>query len=497
MQLQTLLLIAVLCASLVYATDLTNQNLPLEYKGAVKPGETIVFGSDCFQFNKVTLYASASDGLILLDAQQPSSFYCADFYLFVTGTQWFIHSCEMRGNHKWKVKSWNKDPIDAYEDVKQYGLAIFRINLNLWKDFLFIWDFVQIFLNDDPKAIRAFLEKSMKFKYSTRSQGVIHIPEHLIHTGDLLTILKMNKEEAAIAYGSGGRAAHSAVFMRDPHTKKLYVAETTPGLGVHKYEWKTWLELHSNGTLCNPTDCGATWMPIKRDWVKYIDEEAVWKWYHEREGFEYCYCGNFFSVFDSKEFILPYPFNTTYFPLLFGYILERASPAQAKDMLFKAFEQRIPIKVTCFNDVVQYARSKNIDVVDLFVIPEQDDWRYPIESKYPRNGELAVDNRECLQCSGLVVKLWKVSGLLDGVFGRGFSKSINAAEHHPRDLYEIGLYEPIRPDICNVDKLEYCQPLGHHLMFEGVKLGFVSPHANMNEKCGLIWPDFPRTPEMC
>ncbi|KAL0215857.1 hypothetical protein P9112_008041 [Eukaryota sp. TZLM1-RC] len=491
-----LLLTLVLADQVIPQPDTSNQDFPIEFKGTVKPHETHVFTSDCFTMNKITLHADKKGGQIVLDAQAPSSFFCADVYLFVAGSQWFLHSCEMRGVHKWNIKKWENSTVDAYQDVLQYGLAIFRIDINIWKDIVFLWDVYKAFMKEDTKYLRSFLEKHMQFKYKTREERFVDVPEHLIHTGDAISILKMNREEVGICYGSGSRAGHSAVFIRDPFTQKLYVAETTPGLGVHKYEYAVWLDLHTNGTLCTGETCSAVWLPVNRKYTKHIDEEKVWQWFSEREGFEYCYHGNFFSVLDNKEFPLPYPMNSTYFGLLLGYLLERSSPDSAKDLLYRAFEQRIPIKVNTFEDVVTYARDNNMGVMDLYVIPEQDDWRYPIKTSRPKPGQLTVDTRECLQCTGLVVKLWKVSGMLDAVFGEGISDKIQSAEFHPRDLYQIKIYEPLKPAVCQTDNEEFCQILGTHLMMlEGANS--VDVRAHMNEKCGLVWPEFPRTPEVC
>ncbi|KAL0246622.1 hypothetical protein GEMRC1_007833 [Eukaryota sp. GEM-RC1] len=490
----------ILCViSLVCAGQtLSNQHLPVEYKGAVKPanhgGKPFVFSSDCFTMNKATLYASPEGGELILDAQMPTSFFCADFYLFVSGTQYFIHTCEMRGIHRWKIKNWQTDKIDAYEDVLQYGLAIFRLDINLLKDIRFIWDIYNAFKREDPKAIRTFLEKYAQHEFVRREQPYSLVPEHLIHSGDALSILKMNTEEAGICYGSGSRAGHSAFFIRNPYTKQLYVAETNPSFGINKFEYETWVELHANGTLCHAETCSAVWLPIRRDWVKYIDEYKLWEWFTEREGWEYCYHGNFFAPIDSTEHPFPYPINGTYFGLLFGYLIERATPAGAKEMLYGAFEQRIHTKVESFEDVVIWARDHNKTVVDLFVIPEQDDWRYPMKSSNPDH--LMVDSRECLQCTNLVVKAWKVSGLFDGVFGEGFSSKVNAAEFHPRDLYQIQLFEPIKPDVCQTDSYPFCHILGHYLL-DLIGVNSVKPHAHINEKCGLVWPDFKRTPEVC
>eukprot|EP01086_Lenisia_limosa_P010532 TRINITY_DN3491_c0_g1_i2.p1 TRINITY_DN3491_c0_g1~~TRINITY_DN3491_c0_g1_i2.p1 ORF type:complete len:420 (-),score=134.07 TRINITY_DN3491_c0_g1_i2:269-1528(-) len=402
------LLFALLLLHLSFASDLI---LP-EHVASVIPGQKVEFSPDCFQHTTAILELKGDGGILTIEASKPASVMCSDFYLMTTGKQWSTFFIFRNGTHHDKFSSWKPGQL---ENIEQYGLQLFRISSHILPFFKQLWEAYEIFARDDPEHIRKTLESGANFKFDKRETKVIFPAEDTIKSGDGLMITKFNKDEMSISLLSGSRAGHSAVFLRDPDTNEAYLVEAVPKYGLHKVPVNKWLSMMADGTDCTPETCMAVHLPLANDLVKHFDERKAWDYFKTVEGRPYMYNANLFANYDDPtEDALPKPYASPELLQFFGFIIDFTYPEISHLYFLDGMEKRLGVPIKDWQTGMDICRQRNMTMAEVWSIPEQDDWRY------------GDDDMPCIQCTSLVLRIYKAAGLMDHVLDCG---SEGCAEH--------------------------------------------------------------------
>ncbi|KAL0241831.1 hypothetical protein GEMRC1_007066 [Eukaryota sp. GEM-RC1] len=442
------------------------------YLGTARDGKSVSFSAKCFKLTTVTMIIGDNYADINIRSEKADHMTCADW-----------------GDHKFTI---DLTPEEV-SLTRAAGLHLFQISLNVID---YIRDVVELYAvvkNGDPSAVKKLVEDQMGFRYQEREVGWIEpdLIEPYVNSGDLISVLKFNDVEAIIMSATLSRAGHTAQFLRDPDTNKLYVVEAQPeggwmGGNVFRTPFNDWMRALINGSFdnCNPDICHAVWLPLTDQARSHFDERKAWEYFLVAEAkYPYSSFAEAFSGIDSVDpHSWAYPLSPALLPFV-GVLADTLFP-EARDMyLLKGFEKRLGVKegyFKSFAEILEYCNDRQLDIVEIAVQPEMDHWTY---GGYPS-----------LQCSSLAAAILKAGGVFDGLTG-GKGHLVQATEFTPRDIYQLGIFREGRPAVCDVDDLPYCQILGKNKV-ELVGWNSVFPYPTMNERC-FINPVLPRTPDMC
>ena len=115
-------------------------------------------------------------------------------------------------------------------------------------------------------------------------------------------------------------------------------------------------------------------------------------------------------------------------------IVEDMDPKLAYNMFTEALNKRLNVEDKNISEIAELAAQRNMSVLDVMAIPEQDGWEYT--GLGPNDGRSWV-------CSAYVAAIYKAAG----VFG---DLEINSTEFATMDVYIMKLFDtktPL-PDAC-------------------------------------------------
>ncbi|KAL0208836.1 hypothetical protein P9112_011423 [Eukaryota sp. TZLM1-RC] len=484
-----LVLLFVITFTLAFADVLSDNNKYMEsipiYKGTVKANKPTTFSASCFKLTTVSMVLGRDSAELNIQAYEPKSFVCADWFLISDGKHFKLKSAFRKGDHRMSIKL----TPEEVQSVRSSGFSIFQISLHVIDYIRDVVEFYNIIKREDPLAIKKLIEDQMGFVYENRNADWIDPikVEPFIQSGDVIAMTKFNTVEAFITSATLSRAGHSAMALRDPDTRELFIVENQPApRNVFRTPFKQWMEELTNGTFdnCFASHCAAVWMPLSDKARAAFDEQKAWEYFLVAEKhFPYSDFAEAFSGIDSTDpNSWAQPLSPSLLPFI-GILADSFLPDMRDAYLLRGFEKRLNLKdghFKTFAQILEYCHEHDLDIVEIAAIPERDEWMY---------GGLPS-----LHCSSLVFSILKASGMVDALTG-GKGDMIQATEMTPRDIYHLGIYKTGRPSVCDVDDLPYCQILGN---FKVELPGFnsVPLYPHMNEKC-FINPVSPRTPENC
>jgi len=299
-------------------------------------------------------------------------------------------------------------------------------------------------------------------------------PAELVHSGDLLAIIRLDGLDPMLAWGMGSSTGHVTTPLWIDG--ELFVTESTvvdsywPTGGIQKTPYNLWLH------QAEQAGYNVVWAPLNAKARHNFNETAAVEFFLAHEGLEYgyrnmlygwidtaynnypCFPGDYSSVCVQWEF-----FETSF------ALLERLIPELVTTFVGQAFNLRLGTTGLKVPELYKVAAGMGLETRDIPAIPEQDSWDYVTT----KNGEPAVGRS--MVCCVYVCSAWKAGGL----FG---DNDINCGELTNADDYSLNILES-----------EYKQILGRYTLDLN---GYArqAPYDHMSEKCESLAPDYIQTP---
>ena len=162
-------------------------------------------------------------------------------------------------------------------------------------------------------------------------------------------------------------------------------------------------------------------------------------------------------------------------------IVEDMDPKLAYNMFTEALNKRLNVEDKNISEIAELAAQKNMSVLDVMAMPEQDGWEY--------TGLGPNDGRNWI-CSSYVTAIYQAAG----VFG---DLKINTTEFATMDVYIMKLFDtdsPL-PEACVAadPDLPYCQLLGKYRI-NMPYYNTIEPYDHMFEHCDMNFPSYKRDP---
>ncbi|KAL0205966.1 hypothetical protein P9112_001273 [Eukaryota sp. TZLM1-RC] len=278
------ILLVCICVVLASAT-LSESNKYLDavpvYLGSALPNHPVTFSAKCFQVSTVSLTLDSHHAEIDIMSKDPKSHTCIDWFLITNGVSFKLKSAIRHGHHRISMKL----TPEEFAITQTSGVHVFQISLNIINYVRDAFELYNIVKRKDPKATMKLVEDQQGFRYQRR-----HVPfvdyeklEPYIKSGDLISMTNFNDIEALIMVGSNSRSGHAAMFLRDPDTHELFVAEAQPpeeggfGENIFRTPFKQWMKSAINGSYfdCTPETCHAVWLPLSDEARSYYNERKA------------------------------------------------------------------------------------------------------------------------------------------------------------------------------------------------------------------------------
>ncbi|CDW80089.1 UNKNOWN [Stylonychia lemnae] len=473
--------------------------IPVEAGSVSNAQPTTVFTSGlCFQNVTFTYQQSGNendigDVTITVDAQNPRTMFCKDWFLFGNAEFYHIETFFFHGKHQVTFKNMN---TESKEVVQKSGIQMYMFCDGYVDTFISVFNTVLAFvggLGTNPyipifgshvpeymeKANLKFLNDTIGYDMQLRSNQTYDYDESLIQSGDFLAIMRLDGVDPIIMYGSGTHAGHSTMALRFDDGE-LYVIESQDGWywprhGIQKNKFSQWIE------WAKDADFHVAHLPLSPEARAKFNETAAREFFNQTEGLPYGYHNFLFGWVDTPVDNWP-PLLPSHFINIVFSILEGFTPSTVDIFLNQALNHRLNTTGLNLKQVAAEAANRNLTVEDLMSQVEVEGWTYT---------GLQNDGRSYV-CSAYVAAVYKAAGLF-GDF------HINGPEFTPRDVYTLNFFDLNykKPESCQqVDPSQpFCQILGKYRMtLPGYST--ITPYEHMDEKCPSIAPDFVR-PDGC
>jgi hypothetical protein len=298
----------------------------------------------------------------------------------------------------------------------------------------------------------------------------IDLDESLIHSGDFLSVMRLDGVDEIIMYGTGSHSGHSVVALRIDGV--LHITESQDGWywpkhGIQRNTYKQWIQWARNA------DFHVSILPLKDEYRNSFDEIKALEWFETVEGLPYGYHNFLFSWIDTPDKNWPPLIPVKLLPIALA-IFEKLIPSVADKFIGQALNKRMGTWGLTIPEIASFAHKKNMTVQDVMAMPEQDGWVYNDGLSYV--------------CSCFVMGLYKAAGIV--------SVDVQATEFSPKDIYQINYFNTTasRPQACIDADPEhpFCQVTGKYRMYFPNYSAY-EMYDHMNENCETIAPKFERT----
>ncbi|EER12024.1 conserved hypothetical protein [Perkinsus marinus ATCC 50983] len=419
-------------------------------------GQWHSFSGRCFRSIKVRS-TEQHDGTIVIEAdyQDAVSWTCAEYVLYGNVEDFSVRYEEMHGT---KIYTWTANKGKIY---------FFDLRTSLENAIDTIIETVA-FLRGHDHAL-GFVEHFMNITFDKRSNpGEVEISEEDIHPGDAIMVTCIDGQSTSIMWSGGSLASHTAMFLREPETQKLYVVESWY-TGVRKLTFEEYLK---NDTAPYKN---AVHVPLKEELRDSFDNDAAWKKFiTEFEGNDYGFNNFLFTVVDTLKDNYPcHPMDDyqtclswELIQVLLG-LVERVRPDIANLLFLEALNHRMNTTALNVSDLLKMADAKlKGGSAVLPTIPEKDNWTYHIH----RNGQAVMGPSRV--CSALLCELLRAGGALG-------DHELSCSEFTPFDIYSMDIFTTPTHQLKGDYVINLTKP-------EPLRLGQKSVTNNMAQRCGSI-----------
>ncbi|KAL0489021.1 kelch-like protein [Acrasis kona] len=444
------------------------------FMGSSKPGTILKWKAPCFNNNTASTRLNADGSLTLtIDASQPTSYTCSDWYFLATRSNFHVKAVVLHGVNTITINQFEKGEL---ESILQEGLHIFEFKDGFLGTIIDAYKAIRVLygIYFEPDKIN-FMTKYMNITFKERPVKVLDLPEDEIKSGALLGVTTLSGLDSILMYGTGSRIGHIAMTLRID--KELYVVEST-NVGIRKILYKDYLtELQLEGS-------SLIYAPLKPKLQSLFDSKKALSFFEVYQGQSYGYENIAYAWIDTidKNYPTPMTFNILSSALS---MFEKMSPSWIDLLFVRGAVLRLSryynrnVECNTMECLFVHMDAVNTTLAQLVTLPELDSFRYPPKDRRP------------MVCSVFAMNMLRHGGVLDDV-------DFNASEFTPKDIYQLDIWdtESERPKQCQVDNFKYCQILGKWYwpvpMFSTIK-----PYNYMNQRCGALPMAYERLPVNC
>jgi len=342
--------------------------------------------------------------------------------------------------------------------------------------------------NPDDKMVeetKTFLTHHLDFNYVKRNDSTsIYLDETTVFPGDILQLRVYGPLSAAIQWGTASYTDHVAMVV-ELDGQLTVVESTEPGV-IHT-PFNDWIcqrtqPANRGGRTCPdspyqtsnfpPRYADIVLLPLSADTRSKFNATKAVEFYKSVAGNMYGYQNFMWGWIDTPEGNWPGKLTTELFTTVLIPVLEQFAPDLLHLAAIKAFNNRLNTNYSTMADVYDELDRRSMSFADLITMPELDSYRY--------------DGKPAMVCSDFVTQMLKTGGVFDDVI-------INGNEFHPRDVYELNIYETSStgrnyPAACYADgPVNYCQLVGDYVL-RFPDYNTIKPYNHMNEKCPSTYP---------
>jgi len=200
------------------------------------------FEAPCFKNTRYSWKMTKENEVtITMEAKNPDSYFCADFYIAHVGLQWKFVNRFFKGKYEYVFKDLTQQDKDL---VLARGVLVFITcdsPSNLMTD---LAKTVSLLTEYSPASFhplttygqeqnRLAAEKLAGIKWKPR-KSVLNIPKKEdVRSGDVFFIQNFHAFGTMFTYGAGSRAEHIVIALRDPKDNELWMLESTGHCGVY------------------------------------------------------------------------------------------------------------------------------------------------------------------------------------------------------------------------------------------------------------------------
>lgn len=459
-----------------------------EYIGAFSLGKATPWKGKCFQKCSGTIVKLDNTGFTIgVDLAEPKSLFCSEIAMFTTPERFTFHYFLTKGHHEIRINGWNNP--DEKASVLAAGAATFifleDIIPSLMDAYTIYKTFVRISNATETELVK-FTKDVIGYEFKARKLGLLNVPESAVKSGDAFALHITTPHETEDWLLTGSHSGHVAVAMRV--NGKAYVLETTdakflpgPIYGFHMTPFEEWKAIYARQGY------EIAWLPIRKELAAIMDKnvDRVMKWFKDHT-MEFITPSFGFTALDTARDNFPPPLTPETF-----FTLATIMDHYQHDFIHYQILQGINMRFVKYYHVpecpdmrcaLERAVQLNVTIGEVMALPEIDGWLY---AKGPS-----------IVCAGLVAHVWREGGVL--------TMDFNAGEQDPKDIYQMGLFDPEwldRPQACwgstGLSKeVPYCQLAGHWAI-ELPEYNSVKPYPHINDHCGAQPPLYHRFPDNC
>lgn len=360
--------------------------LPMHQASAIPGQAGGVWSAPCFQSNVAT-YA---DGVVDVQASNPSSDGCQDDYMFLSATGLQIVSINNEGKTsvEWTLP---EDMRDAEQwDLDTKGVRVMRFIKPLHECAANVLQTLKLFVPEftqqvDPLSAAAnveFMAQYPKFVMEKRDPlSGLPPPEHMVHSGDFFGIIRLDGLDPMLAWGMGSTTGHTTTALWIDG--ELFICESTvvdsywPTDGIQKTPYKQWLK------QAEEAGYNVVHVPLSKKYRALFDEQKALDFFNSVEGFEYGYKTMLWGWIDTIKDNYPcvpddYSSVCLQWELiepLFA-VIDRYIPEISSMMYNDAWNKRIGQTSLRTAEIYKAAAEMGIESSVIPTIPEQDSWMY-------------------------------------------------------------------------------------------------------------------------
>ena len=452
-------------------------------------GEKYSFPSRCFKKNIVSFKEISKDKITLtLENYNKTDTFCSELFIFHTSDHNFLQFIAFQGVHDIVLKRITQDDKN---EIKVNGIKLYSFCSGLINTIKSLIKTAKTYyggLGLDPKAknpkFRPTIPKDMEksnlrvlelFNHFTperrRNNTITNIDKSIIHSGDVIIILRVDGLDPMIMLGTGSRGGHCCVCSWIDG--ELYVLESQdawywPREGIQRNKWDDWIKWAYNAEF------NAILLPLREEYRNKLDVNKANLWFeNEVEGLLYGYHNFIFSWIDTTTKNMPFITQQEFVEFVFS-LMSKIYPKASDLLVTEGLNLRLGTKNMTLQQVIAEAARRGKSFEELMAEPELEGVEYHDGLSYV--------------CSCFVIAYFKHGGMFDNI---DFSPN----EFTPKDVYTLDIFDKdfIKPQECIEDNpdLPYCQLVGKFYL-ELNDYSTVKPYDHMNEKCPSQGPDFIR-----
>lgn len=446
-------------------------------------GDKVQFENTCFKQNIFSLIEKTDNEIHLeLEASEPNSLLCSDYYLITTSRIHELQTVFKRGIHKIVLKNLSQND---FLEIKANGIRVLGFCQDVIQSLKSLYDTIKLYLggitnphvpDEMEKANVDFIKRYVGYDFQPRGEvgkTILNIDKKDIHTGDFVAIVRLDGLDELIMMGTGSSIGHTAVCIWIDN--ELYVVESQDGWywpkhGIQRNKFDDWIQ------NAHAADFNVVIVPLKEEYRNKLNVDKVMEWFRTVEGLNYGYHNFLFGWVDTAKNFPKFIDYEIAMPLF--SIVEKLAKTQFDLIIGEALNQRVETKGLSLQEVLVEGSKRNLSFEQIIMIPEIQGWKYS-------DGENFV-------CCAFCIGFYKAGGLFGDL-------TINSQEFSPKDVYQLSFFNANydKPQICkDADpNTPFCQIIGHYrVVFSGV--GTIEPYNNMNERCPSQYPEFIR-PDGC